>query len=217
MKNSKRFYTYAYLREDGTPYYIGKGTGKRIYENKGRPCGKPTNKSRIIFLKQNLTEEDAFKHEVYMIAIFGRKDLGKGILYNKSDGGEGPSGRLKTEKEKEHIRNMRIGTKHSEETKLKMSNKRKGELHPMFGKKRPDIINLNHQRKGKKLNLNNFQIENRSQKKIGNGNPMYDKKGKDNPNFGKKWWNNGIENSFGFDCPGENWVRGMLLNKNKQN
>ena len=37
---------------------------------------KTKDKSRIIFLKQNLTEEEAFKHEIYMIAVFGRKDLG---------------------------------------------------------------------------------------------------------------------------------------------
>jgi hypothetical protein len=95
------YYTYAYLREDRTPYYIGKGSGRRIYENKGRPCGKPKDKSRIIFLKQNLTEEEAFKHEIYMIAVFGRIDLGTGILNNRSDGGEGNSGYKHTEKNKE--------------------------------------------------------------------------------------------------------------------
>ena len=98
------YYTYAYLREDGTPYYIGKGSGGRINENKGRPCGRPKDKSKIIFLKQNLTEEEAFKHEIYMIAVFGRKDLGTGILNNKSDGGEGNSGYKHTEKNKEKFK-----------------------------------------------------------------------------------------------------------------
>jgi len=98
------YYTYAYLRKDRTPYYIGKGSGRRIYGNKGRPCEKPKDKSRIIFLKQNLTEEEAFKHEIYMIAVFGRKDLGTGILYNKSDGGEGNSGYKHTEKNKEKFK-----------------------------------------------------------------------------------------------------------------
>jgi hypothetical protein len=96
MVNPNRFYTYAYLREDKTPYYIGKGSWGRIYDTKGRPCSKPKNKSRIILLKQNLTEEEAFKHEKYMISVFGRKDLGTGILRNKSDGGEGASGLLIT-------------------------------------------------------------------------------------------------------------------------
>jgi hypothetical protein len=84
------YYTYAYLREDGTPYYIGKGRGKRIFDNKNRSsCLVPKDKRRILYLKKNLTEEEAFKHEVYMISLFGRKDLGNGILRNMTDGGEG--------------------------------------------------------------------------------------------------------------------------------
>jgi hypothetical protein len=93
MKND--FYTYAFLREDGTPYYIGKGKGGRAFKVQGR-CAKVPPRGRILFLKKNLTEEEAFKHERYMIALFGRKDKGTGILLNFTDGGEGTSGRIMT-------------------------------------------------------------------------------------------------------------------------
>tara|TARA_B110000503_G_scaffold114893_1_gene172855 strand:+ start:148 stop:798 length:651 start_codon:yes stop_codon:yes gene_type:complete len=127
------FYTYAYLREDGKPYYIGKGSGNRIYRNNGRACRKPRDKSKIIFLKQNLTEEESFKHEVYMIAVFGRKDLGTGILHNKSNGGEGATGVIRTEEQKRKMSEERkgekcywYGKKFSKEHREKMSLKRKG-------------------------------------------------------------------------------------------
>ena len=89
-----KFYTYAWLREDGRPYYIGKGTGERAYTGRGRKGNRqpPKDRSRVLILKRNLTEAEAFKHERYLIAVFGRKDLGKGILINLTDGGDGVPG-----------------------------------------------------------------------------------------------------------------------------
>ena len=106
------YYTYAYLREDKTPYYIGKGKGNRCYKRKRKDIKPPKDKSRIIFLKQNITEEEAFRHEIYMIAVFGRKDLRTGILHNRTDGGDGASGYKHTEKNKEKFKECgKIGGK----------------------------------------------------------------------------------------------------------
>jgi hypothetical protein len=118
MTNLNRFYTYAYLREDKTPYYIGKGSRDRAHKKCRKYVKPPKDKSRVIYLKQNLTEEQAFSHEIYMIAIFGRKDLGTGILHNKTDGGEGVSGIIPWNK----------GIQHSEETKQKIKYKRKFQI-----------------------------------------------------------------------------------------
>lgn len=84
------YYTYAYLTNTGTPYYIGKGSGSKLYDYRGKNCNPPKDKSRIIKLKQNLTEEEAFKHEIYMISVFGKKCDGTGILMNIADGGNAP-------------------------------------------------------------------------------------------------------------------------------
>jgi len=84
------YYTYAYLKADGSPYYIGKGKANRLYDHRGKNCIPPKDKNRIIKLKQNLTEEAAFRHEIYMIAVFGKKCDGTGILMNIADGGNSP-------------------------------------------------------------------------------------------------------------------------------
>ena len=127
MVNPYRFYTYAYLREDRTPYYIGKGTGKRLH-NKGRKdIRPPKDKSRVIFLKKNLIEEEAFKHEIYMIAVFGRKDLGTGILHNRTDGGDGSSGVVVSEETKRKMSKARKGKSFSEEHKRKISEAKKNQ------------------------------------------------------------------------------------------
>jgi hypothetical protein len=111
------YYTYAYLREDGTPYYIGKGKGKRWYYKYGKNCKPPKDRSRIIKLKQNLTEKEAFKHEVYMIAVFGKKCDGTGILMNIADGGNAPpkicgdKHHMKTEEYKKRVSEKLTGKK----------------------------------------------------------------------------------------------------------
>jgi hypothetical protein len=117
------YYTYAYLREDGTPYYIGKGKGKRLYYKYGKNCKPPKDRSRIIKLKQNLTEEEAFRHETYMISVFGKKCDGTGILMNIADGGNAPP---KICGDKHHMKR--------EEYKKRVSEKLKGENNPRWRK-----------------------------------------------------------------------------------
>jgi hypothetical protein len=117
------FYTYAYLREDRTPYYIGKGKDNRSRVNCGRSIHKPPE-DRILILKKNLTEEEAFKHEIYMIAVLGRKDLSTGILRNRTNGGEGVSGRICTEETRKKFRKLR----HTIEAKKRMSDANLGRI-----------------------------------------------------------------------------------------
>jgi len=130
MKND--FYTYAYLRENGTPYYIGKGRGRRAFNPYGRNVHTPPV-DRILFLKKNLTEEEAFKHEIYMIALYGRKMFEGGILYNHSEGGLGTGGMKGKNQSESAKRKISAGNKgktkgipKSEEHRKKISEALKG-------------------------------------------------------------------------------------------
>jgi hypothetical protein len=90
------YYVYAYLRKkDNTPYYIGKGRGRRAFD-KRHAISVPNDKSKIVFYQIGLTENDAFKLERAYIKLFGRKDIGTGILRNLSDG-DGVAGYIPTQ------------------------------------------------------------------------------------------------------------------------
>jgi len=86
------YYVYMYLREDGTPYYVGKGKANRAYRKGDREILPPNDRNKIKIVLQNLTEEQAFSNEIDFIAWYGRKDNNTGILRNLTDGGEGASG-----------------------------------------------------------------------------------------------------------------------------
>jgi hypothetical protein len=232
------YYTYAYLREDKTPYYIGKGTGNRLYNKSSRVFAPPKDKSRIIYLKQNLTEAEAFRHEIYMIAVFGRKDLGTGILHNRTDGGDGvsnPSDETRRKLSEAHKGNTnRLGKVNSEEHKIKISEALKGKT-PSEETRRK----LSEALKGKTLSEETRRKLSEAHKgkthseetrrKIGetskgrihseetkikisdaNKNRSEETRRKmSEAKKGKKWWNDGCGNCKRMiECPGNGWRLG---------
>jgi len=118
------YYVYMFLREDGTPYYIGKGKGNRAYQSFRRIKAPP--RDRIILALKNLTERQAFDNEREFIKWYGRKDNNTGILRNLTDGGEGPSGLILSEESKRKIGEANKGKIISAETRRKIGEANKG-------------------------------------------------------------------------------------------
>jgi len=148
-KDPNRFYCYIllnplkpwrfiYKNPDGKPYkfnyepfYVGKGQGKRAlthlmesYLREDENTLKVNIIRKIMRLSKNkrytvsynkgLTEQEAFDYEIKMIKIIGRRNINTGSLSNMKEGG----GSVGT------VYKSRVGYKHSEETKKKMSDSR---------------------------------------------------------------------------------------------
>ena len=238
MKNT--YYTYAWLREDMTPYYIGKGIRNRAYcpHRRGDTYMSPPPRDRVLFLKKNLAEFDAYKHENYIISILGLKSEG-GILINMSYGGEGSSGRVLSEETKEKIRqknkNKKLTKEHRKKVSQQVSQRRwwndgMGDKHTiecpgdgwvlgrLYSRKLSDVEIENI----RKLNTGKYVSEETRQKQsmMRRGKKLTDehkkkigeaskKLGLIPPSAkGKNWWNNGHSQKLCFDCPGDEWVRG---------
>src|ERR1019366_3979419 len=134
---ANHFYVYCYLRskisqaaESGTPYYVGKGKGRRCF----KPhlyTHVPKDKLNIIFVAEGLSEKTAQDLEIIHIKFCRRKDINTGILLNRTDGGEGSSGCKPSEATKKKLSMARKGKPGfipTEATKKKMSMSHKSQI-----------------------------------------------------------------------------------------
>lgn len=122
-----RFYVYVLARPDGTPFYVGKGQGDRIYAHE-QAAARGVRGHRYSVIRKLwqqggqvqryiiLTTDDpqeAFDYERDTIALYGRENL-----CNQTDGGDGTNG--KTIEARQRIANALRGRKLPAATRAKM-------------------------------------------------------------------------------------------------
>ena len=136
------YFVYAHYKSDdqhGLPFYIGKGKNKRdLSTYRNRFWKNIFNKHGYVVkrVKDNLTEEEAWDLEKELIKSYGKLIDGTGCLCNISDGGEGASGTIHSQETKNKWSEIKKGRSLSIEHKLAISNGLKGRKHSTETKKK---------------------------------------------------------------------------------
>jgi hypothetical protein len=138
---AEQFYTYMHTRNDtGKPFYIGKGRWNRAWDQRrarrGAHWSSIANKHghTVHILAHWPTEREAFDHERFLIESFCSMGYS---LANKTNGGEGASGHKWSQESRamlsrsalarmQKIGNPMLGRKHSEETRAKQRDAKRG-------------------------------------------------------------------------------------------
>ena len=125
---SKQFYVYIHKKPDGTPFYVGKGHGKRAYKFHNRNPHHQAILDKyagqvIVDITNCVDEKSAFDLEVVYIKQI--KEAGY-RLANMTDGGEGPTGYRFDDEVIERIAKINRTKKRSDEFKGAVSKQWKG-------------------------------------------------------------------------------------------
>lgn len=102
---NKSFYVYVHFHANGVPFYVGKGHAGRAFSIKGRSEEwrfNAENGYKVRIAASGLSEKCAYSIEKILINLIGR-----GSLCNKTAGGSGTSGSIKSEE----FKALRTGSK----------------------------------------------------------------------------------------------------------
>lgn len=117
------FYTYIWRDAAGVPFYVGKGKGKRAYDTTTRSAEFKEVHARggctVEIADWFIHESQAHAHEVELIGLHGRRVFG-GTLVNKTEGGEGAAGAVRSAETRAKISSAHVGKVISAETRAKM-------------------------------------------------------------------------------------------------
>lgn len=198
----------------GEYFYIGKGHGRRKYDHLTEKAEKTSNHLKhsviqkiykknkipiIDILEESDDETYILNREIFYIEQYGKLIDNLGFLTNLTNGGQGTSGH-----------------KHSDEIKQHWSSIRKGRPPANKGIKRPGIggrpkgIPWSNETREKILRARSTEgyydycRADERRKKISES-----KKGCKGAALGKSWYNNGIIETYQFECP-EGFSKGRL-------
>jgi len=124
------YYVYEYLREDGTPYYVGKGARRRGKHNIAVPP-----KERVKFVAVGLTEQTAFDLEKSLILEYGPRN-GPAAQSNIRCRSPGPELRKAQSERMKGITPWNKGKTMAYKQDRKWN--RQGENHPQYNKPRSE-------------------------------------------------------------------------------
>lgn len=152
-----RFYVYRHHRaDDGTPFYVGKGIVRKtlwcertLDRRRRSPFWHAVVASAGGFTAEIVTffddEAACFEKERELIALYGRRDFGRGPLVNLTDGGDGRFGWVPSTEERALMRERMLGERNpnwgkrlSAETCRKKSIAVSGSRHHLHGTTLPD-------------------------------------------------------------------------------
>lgn len=130
------YYVYRHIRLDtGLPFNIGKGKEGRAFSprNRNLEWTEIVKKYgyRVEILISNLEENLAFFWERKLIDLYKKQNI---KLVNKTNGGQGASGRIHTEETKKKLSIAHTGKVMGEDFKKVMSKVTKGSKNGMYGK-----------------------------------------------------------------------------------